>query len=36
VIEGATFPVAGDWMVTLTDRVSDFDQYETHFTLPIH
>jgi copper transport protein len=36
VIEGATFGVAGDWKVTLTDRVSDFDQYETHFTVPIH
>jgi copper transport protein len=36
VIEGATFGVAGDWKVTLTDRVSDFDEYETHFTVPIH
>jgi copper transport protein len=36
VIEGATFGVAGDWKLTLTDRVSDFDQYETHFTVPIH
>ena len=22
--------------VTLTDRVSDFDEYTTHFTVPIH
>jgi copper transport protein len=36
VIEGAGFGAPGDWMVTLTDRVSDFDQYETHFTVPIH
>ncbi len=36
VIEGATFGAAGDWKVTLTDRVSDFDEYVTHFSVPIH
>jgi copper transport protein len=36
VVEGATFGVAGKWQLTVTDRVSDFDQYETHFTVPIH
>jgi copper transport protein len=36
VIDGATFAAGGDWTVTLTDRVSAFDQYETHFTVPIH
>jgi copper transport protein len=36
VIEGATFGATGDWTVTLTDRVSAFDEYQTHFTVPIH
>jgi copper transport protein len=36
VVEGATFGVSGKWRITLTDRVSDFDQYEAHFTVPIH
>jgi copper transport protein len=35
VIDDATFGAAGDWTVTLTDRVSAFDQYETHLTVPI-
>jgi copper transport protein len=27
--------VAGDWHLTLTVRVSDFDEYTTHLTVPI-
>ena len=27
--------VAGDWTIAVTDRVSDFDEYETRFTVPI-
>jgi copper transport protein len=36
VIEGATFGATGDWKVTLTDRVSAFDEYQTSFSVPIH
>ena len=31
----ATFPVKGDWQITVTVRVSDFDEYVAHLTLPI-
>jgi copper transport protein len=31
----ATFPVKGDWMLTVTVRVSDFDEYVAHLNLPI-
>jgi copper transport protein len=30
-----TFGVAGDWRLTVTVRVSDFDEYVTHLTIPI-
>jgi copper transport protein len=30
-----TFGLAGDWRLTVTVRVSDFDEYVTHRTLPI-
>jgi copper transport protein len=36
VIEGATFGATGTWKVTLTDRISDFDEYQTSFSVPIH
>jgi copper transport protein len=29
------FGVAGDWRLTVTVRVSDFDEYVTHLTVPI-
>jgi copper transport protein len=35
VVDGATLSVAGKWTISVTDRVSDFDEYETHFTVPI-
>jgi copper transport protein len=34
-VTGATFGVAGDWKVKVAVRVSDFDQYETTFKVPI-
>ncbi len=33
--EGAALGVAGDWTFSVTARVSDFDQSETKFTVPI-
>ena len=36
VADSATLAVAGTWMLMLTDRVSDFDQYEAHLHVPIH
>jgi copper transport protein len=35
VADSATLAVAGGWMLMLTDRVSDFDQYEAHLHVPI-
>ena len=35
VVDGASLSVAGDWTIAVTDRVSDFDEYETKFTVPI-
>ncbi len=35
VIPAADFPLAGDWRVNFTDRVSEFDQYETTIEVPI-
>lgn len=34
-IASGTFGVAGDWRLTVTVRVSDFDEYVAHLTLPI-
>ena len=34
-IATGTFGVAGDWRLTVTVRVSDFDEYVTHLTIPI-
>ena len=31
----AQFAPAGDWRVTVTDRVSAFDEYETRLEVPI-
>jgi copper transport protein len=31
----ATLPVSGDWQLTVAVRVSDFDEYVAHLTLPI-
>ena len=30
-----TLPVKGDWQLTVTVRVSDFDEYVAHLSLPI-
>ncbi|MDA0163416.1 copper resistance protein CopC [Solirubrobacter ginsenosidimutans] len=35
VVDGATLSVKGKWIISVTDRVSDFDQYQTRFTVPI-
>jgi copper transport protein len=35
VVDGASLTPAGTWTISVTDRVSDFDEYETHFTAPI-
>jgi copper transport protein len=35
VADSATLAPGGRWTVSITDRVSDFDEYETHFELPI-
>ncbi len=35
VVSGASFGVAGDWTVTVTARVSDFDQHTTRLEVPI-
>jgi copper transport protein len=35
VVDGASLGVAGTWTFTVTDRVSDFDEYQTRFTAPI-
>jgi copper transport protein len=35
VVDGASLAVAGDWTIHVVDRVSDFDEYETRFTVPI-
>jgi copper transport protein len=35
VVDGATLGLKGKWTFAVTDRVSDFDEYETHFTAPI-
>jgi copper transport protein len=35
VADSATLSVAGGWTVSITDRVSDFDEYATHFNVPI-
>ena len=35
VVDGASLAVAGDWTIAVVDRVSDFDEYETRFTVPI-
>ena len=35
VVDGASLSVAGKWTISVTDRVSDFDEYETRFSVPI-
>ena len=35
VVDGASLTPAGKWTFSVTDRVSDFDEYQTHFTAPI-
>ncbi|HET6547349.1 MAG TPA: hypothetical protein VFG79_02755, partial [Solirubrobacter sp.] len=35
VVDGASFGVSGKWTVTVTVRVSDFDEYAQRFTVPI-
>jgi copper transport protein len=35
VVDGATLAVKGKWTLTVVDRVSDFDEYQTRFTAPI-
>lgn len=35
VVDGATLAVKGKWTMTVVDRVSDFDEYQTRFTAPI-
>ena len=35
VVDGASLTPAGRWTFRVTDRVSDFDEYQTHFTAPI-
>ena len=35
VVPATDFGVAGDWDVKFTGRVSEFDQYETTFEVPI-
>lgn len=36
VIQGASFGVAGTWTVAVTDRVSEFDEFDGRFQAPIH
>jgi copper transport protein len=35
VVDGAGLTPAGTWTISVTDRVSDFDQYQTRFSAPI-
>ena len=35
IVTDAQFAPAGDWRVTVTDRVSAFDEYETRLEVPI-
>jgi hypothetical protein len=35
VIDGASLTPAGTWKFSVTDRVSDFDEYQTSFTAPV-
>jgi copper transport protein len=35
VITGASFAPRGKWQVRITDRVSEFDEYQTTFNVPI-
>jgi copper transport protein len=35
VVDGASFGVEGEWTIHTVIRVSDFDQYETRFEVPI-
>jgi copper transport protein len=35
VVDGASLTPAGTWTLSVTDRVSDFDEYQTRFTAPI-
>jgi copper transport protein len=35
VVDGASLTPAGTWTISVTDRVSDFDEYQTRFTAPI-
>jgi copper transport protein len=35
VVSGAALGVAGDWMLDVAVRVSDFDEHETHVKVPI-
>jgi copper transport protein len=35
VMDGATFPVTGDWQVTAEARVSEFDAYYTKLEVPV-
>ena len=32
----ATLPIAGDWTIRITDRVSEFDEHLTRLTVRIH
>ena len=35
VVDGARLAPAGTWTIDVTDRVSDFDEYQTRFTAPV-
>jgi copper transport protein len=35
VVDGASLAPAGKWTISVTDRVSDFDEYATRFSVPI-
>jgi copper transport protein len=35
VVDGASLSVKGKWAMTVADRVSDFDEYEARFRVPI-
>jgi copper transport protein len=35
VVDGASLAVGGKWTISVTDRVSDFDEFQTRFEVPI-
>jgi copper transport protein len=35
IVDDAQFAPAGTWRLTVTNRVSDFDEYETHLQVPV-